>query len=100
MARKRPTTGLRGLTRAELLRETNPATARLLSAADARTELRRRDRLAARPSDLGAAFRARREQETARFRNATDSEYWVALCFETRWTVTDGQQTTRHRIGG
>lgn len=64
MARKRPTTGLRGLTRTELLRETNPATARLLSTADARAELRRRDRLTARPNRPAARNApARRELE-------------------------------------
>lgn len=31
-----------------------------------------------------AAFRARRKGEDKRFRQATDSEYWVALCFKDR----------------
>lgn len=29
-------------------------------------------------------FQKRREQEQARFVNATDSEFWVAVCFENR----------------
>ena len=30
------------------------------------------------------AFKARAKAETERRQTATDSEYWVALCFETR----------------
>lgn len=31
-----------------------------------------------------AAFRERAANETKRFSDATDSEYWVALCFHSR----------------
>lgn len=31
-----------------------------------------------------AGFRARNKQEMGRFVEATDSEYWVAVCFRTR----------------
>lgn len=30
------------------------------------------------------AFKARREREAQRFENATDSEFWFAVCFKTR----------------
>jgi hypothetical protein len=30
------------------------------------------------------AFKARREREAERFKNATDSEFWFAVCFHTR----------------
>jgi len=33
---------------------------------------------------LAQGFRQRRDQEEKRFRNATDSEYWFAVCFRTR----------------
>ena len=33
---------------------------------------------------LGSAFKARREAEADRFRLATDSEYWFAVCFTSR----------------
>lgn len=33
---------------------------------------------------LSSAFRDRRRQEDRRFKQATDSEFWLALCFETR----------------
>lgn len=33
---------------------------------------------------LQAGFRARRRAEDSRFRAATDSEYWFAVCFKTR----------------
>lgn len=33
---------------------------------------------------LAEGFRARRDQEAKRFKNATDSEYWFAVCFKTR----------------
>lgn len=32
----------------------------------------------------GSSFKERAEAEKARFKLATDSEYWVCLCFETR----------------
>lgn len=35
-------------------------------------------------SEVLKAFRARAKNESARFEQATDSEYWVALCFQTR----------------
>lgn len=35
-------------------------------------------------SETLKAFKARAEKEQARFELATDSEYWVALCFQTR----------------
>lgn len=35
-------------------------------------------------AELPNAFRERAEQEDTRFRDATDSEYWVAVCFQTR----------------
>lgn len=33
---------------------------------------------------LSDAFRDRRRREDRRFKQATDSEFWVALCFENR----------------
>jgi hypothetical protein len=33
---------------------------------------------------LEAAFRDRRRQEDRRFKQATDSEFWVAVCFASR----------------
>lgn len=33
---------------------------------------------------LQVAFRSRRKDEDARFRDATDSEFWFAVCFKTR----------------
>ncbi|GAA2178529.1 hypothetical protein GCM10009785_01450 [Brooklawnia cerclae] len=33
---------------------------------------------------LAQGFRSRRNQEEKRFRNATDSEYWFAVCFRDR----------------
>lgn len=33
---------------------------------------------------LTAAFRSRTQQENDRFRRATDSEYWIAVCFTSR----------------
>ena len=33
---------------------------------------------------LAKGFRARRDQEAKRVRNATDSEFWLALCFRDR----------------
>lgn len=38
-------------------------------------------------TDLLAGFRARARQEQQRFDLATDSEYWVALCFQSREQV-------------
>ena len=35
-------------------------------------------------SALETAFKGRRKREDDRFRDATDSEYWVAVCFKTR----------------
>lgn len=35
-------------------------------------------------SALESAFKGRRKREDDRFRDATDSEYWVAVCFKTR----------------
>lgn len=35
-------------------------------------------------SELEAAFKKRAEAEQERFMLATDSEYWVALCFQSR----------------
>lgn len=34
--------------------------------------------------DLQKAYRERAKNEANRFKNATDSEYWVAVCFKTR----------------
>ena len=39
---------------------------------------------AAELSALQEAFKKRAKQEAQRFRDVTDSEYWVALCFQTR----------------
>lgn len=33
---------------------------------------------------LAEGFRSRRDQEETRFKDATDSEYWFAVCFRTR----------------
>lgn len=33
---------------------------------------------------IQVAFRDRRRQEERRFKQATDSEFWVAICFESR----------------
>lgn len=33
---------------------------------------------------MQAAYRERAKQEQDRFKNATDSEYWFAVCFKTR----------------
>jgi hypothetical protein len=33
---------------------------------------------------LAKGFRERRDAEEKRFRNATDSEYWLAVCFKSR----------------
>lgn len=35
-------------------------------------------------SETLQAFRDRAKQEAKRFADATDSEYWVAVCFKTR----------------
>lgn len=35
-------------------------------------------------SELLEGFRARERTERRRFEDATDSEYWIALCFQTR----------------
>lgn len=35
-------------------------------------------------TELQKSYRARAKQEAQRFKNATDSEYWVAVCFKTR----------------
>lgn len=35
-------------------------------------------------SALSSAFRDRRRREDRRFKQATDSEFWLALCFEDR----------------
>lgn len=35
-------------------------------------------------SALMGAFKGRRKLEDKRFRDATDSEFWVAMCFKTR----------------
>lgn len=35
-------------------------------------------------SELNKGFRERRKNEQKRFTDATDSEYWCALCFQTR----------------
>lgn len=35
-------------------------------------------------TELQQAFRERKKNEARRFELATDSEYWVALCFQTR----------------
>lgn len=34
--------------------------------------------------EVQAAFRKRMKMENARFQNTTDSEYWFAMCFQTR----------------
>lgn len=34
--------------------------------------------------ELQAGFKARAQREDQRFEDATDSEFWVALCFQTR----------------
>lgn len=34
--------------------------------------------------ELHASFRKRAEMENDRFQNTTDSEYWFAVCFQTR----------------
>lgn len=34
--------------------------------------------------ELAKGFRERRDKEAERFKNATDSEYWFAVCFRTR----------------
>ena len=39
---------------------------------------------AAELTDLEAAYRGRAKNESKRFKNATDSEYWVAFCFRDR----------------
>lgn len=39
---------------------------------------------AAELSALQSAFKARTKREAKRFRDVTDSEYWVAMCFQTR----------------
>ncbi len=39
---------------------------------------------AAELNAMQQAFKARAKQEARRFRDVTDSEYWVALCFQTR----------------
>lgn len=39
---------------------------------------------AAELSALQEAFKARAKQEAQRFRDVTDSEFWVAVCFQTR----------------
>ena len=43
-----------------------------------------RDETSAELTELQQAFRARRDQEAGRFRAATDSEFWFAVCFESR----------------
>ena len=35
-------------------------------------------------TDLQRGFRAKKSEERQRYQDATDSEFWVALCFETR----------------
>jgi hypothetical protein len=35
-------------------------------------------------NELQAGFKARAKAEQQRFEDATDSEYWVAICFQTR----------------
>ncbi|OCG77376.1 hypothetical protein A9G42_05580 [Gilliamella sp. Nev6-6] len=35
-------------------------------------------------NEVQAAFRKRMKMENARFQNTTDSEYWFAMCFQTR----------------
>lgn len=35
-------------------------------------------------SETLASFKDREKQEAKRFRDATDSEYWVAICFHSR----------------
>lgn len=39
---------------------------------------------AAELTDLETAYRDRAKNEAKRFKNATDSEYWVAFCFRDR----------------
>lgn len=39
---------------------------------------------AAELTDLESAYRKRAKNESKRFKNATDSEYWVAVCFRDR----------------
>lgn len=39
---------------------------------------------AAELTDLEQAYRDRAKNEAGRFKNATDSEYWVAFCFRDR----------------
>lgn len=39
---------------------------------------------AAELNAMQQAFKARAKQEAQRFRDVTDSEYWVAVCFQTR----------------
>lgn len=42
------------------------------------------DKTATQCADLKQAFKDRRMVEADRFRAATDSEYWFAVCFPTR----------------
>lgn len=42
------------------------------------------DEAKAEVSALLSAFKSRQKEEQKRFQNATDSEYWFAVCFKTR----------------
>lgn len=40
-------------------------------------------------SAIGAAFKARADEEAARFKDVTDSEYWFCVCFRNREQVEE-----------
>lgn len=40
-------------------------------------------------AEIESAFEARAKEESRRFAKATDSEYWVCLCFQTREEVEE-----------
>lgn len=45
--------------------------------------------------EVAKGFRERRDQEAKRRKKATDSEYWVCLCFQTREQVEAFLEATR-----
>lgn len=50
-------------------------------------------------SEAEQAFRERAQREADRFELATDSEYWAALCFQSRRQKEQFLQALRDRLG-